>query len=136
MIVADSDLISYFWLEAGRTEAARQVRRRDPEWAALFLWRSEFRNVLFQHMAFRDLPYEEALEVAQRAERDMRGAEHHVATSAVLKLSSQAHHPAYDREYVALAQALGVTLVTGDWALPELFPDTTVSLEDFAGSKG
>lgn len=53
MIVVDNDVISYFWLEAGRTEAARKARDRDADWHAPHLWRSEFRNVLSQHMAHR-----------------------------------------------------------------------------------
>ena len=52
-------------------------------------------------------------------------------TADVLKLVEQTGHTAYDCEYVALAQALGVALVTGDKRLPELFPGTAVLLEDF-----
>ena len=51
MIVVDNDVVSYFWLEAGRTEAARRARERDADWHAPRLWRSEFRNVLYQHIA-------------------------------------------------------------------------------------
>ena len=31
MIVVDNDIISYVWLEAGRTEAARKARERDAD---------------------------------------------------------------------------------------------------------
>lgn len=59
MIVADANLITYFW-------------------SAPRLWRSEFRNVLRKHLNAEHLSYSEALWFAQKAERDLRGAEHEV----------------------------------------------------------
>lgn len=132
MIVVDTDVISYFWLEAGRTKAARAARERDDDWHAPHLWRSEFRNVLYQHMAHRGLSLADALRIAETVETDMEGATYTVASADVLRLAREAGHPAYDCEYVALAQELDVTLVTGDEAVADLFPETAVLLEDFA----
>jgi len=56
-----------------------------------------------------------------------------VQTPDVLKLVEQTGHAAYDCQYVALAQSLGVPLVTGDQPIVEAFPDTAVLLEDFVG---
>lgn len=131
MIVVDNDVISYFWLEADRTGAARAVRERDAEWVAPHLWRSEFRNVLYQHMRHRDLPLDDALRIAREVEADMDGQTYDVATADVLRLVDASGHSAYDCEYVALAKHLGVTLVTGDRRIPRLFPETAVLLEDF-----
>jgi len=132
VIVVDNDVISYFWLEAGRTEAARKARERDGDWHAPRLWRSEFRNVLCQHMAHRGLPQADAQQIAEMVEADMDGATYAVSSADVLRLAGEADHPTYDCEYVALAQQLNVTLVTGDRAVAGLFPDTAVLLEDFA----
>ena len=55
----------------------------------------------------------------------------HVAD--VLKLVETTGHSSYDCEYVALAQSLGVPLVTGGTNLADAFPDIAVLLEDFAG---
>jgi len=132
MIVVDNDVISYFWLEASRTAAARSVRGRDDEWVAPRLWISEFRNVLYQHMRHRDLPFPDALRIAETAEADMMEHTYDVPTEDVLRLVDTSGHSAYDCEYVALAQSLGVPLVTGDRRLPNLFPATAVLLEDFA----
>jgi len=132
VIVVDNDVISYFWLEAGRTEAARKARERDADWHAPRLWRSEFRNVLYQHMAHRGLSRADAQQIAETVEADMDGATYTVSSADVLRLSDEADHPTYDCEYVALAQELGVTLVTGDETVADQFPDTAVLLEDFA----
>jgi len=133
MIVVDNDVISYFWLEAGRTEAARKTRVRDADWHAPRLWRSEFRNVLSLHVAHRGLPLTDAQQIAERVEADMDGRTYAVSSADVLRLADEAGHPTYDPEYVALAQELNVPLVTGDETVADQFPETAVLLEDFAG---
>ena len=131
MIVVDNDVISYFWLDASRTEDARAARKRDRDWSAPQLWRSEFRNVLYQHMRHRGLSLQDALQIAEQAEADLAADAYPVDTADVLRLVDTTGHSAYDCEYVALAQQLGVTFVTGDTDLPTLFPETAVLLEDF-----
>jgi predicted nucleic acid-binding protein len=132
MIVVDNDVISYFWLEASRTKAARRARERDADWHAPRLWRSEFRNVLYQHMAHRGLSRADAQRIAETVEADLESTTYSVATSDVLRLVDASGHSAYDCEYVALAQELDTQLVTGDETVVNLFPDTAVLLEDFA----
>lgn len=136
MIVVDNDVISYFWLEAARTEAARAVRQRDADWRVPRLWRSEFRNVLYRHLTHRDLSLEDALRTAEVAEADLKDATYSVATADVLRLEESSGRSAYDCEYVAAAQHLSVWLVTGDETVAGLFPDTAVLLEDFAAGRG
>jgi predicted nucleic acid-binding protein len=82
-------------------------------------------------MAHRDLPLDEALQIADRVDADMRDATASVRTADVLRLVNASGHSAYDCQYVALAQRLGVSLVTGDKRLPRLFPETAVLMEDF-----
>jgi Predicted nucleic acid-binding protein, contains PIN domain len=132
MIVADADVISYFWLDVNRTDAAREVRRRDEEWVAPAFWKSEFRNVLYQHMQHRALSLSDALRIANRAEADLEERTYDVSTEAVLRLVDATGHSAYDCEYVALARRLGVPLVTGDGQVVDRFPDTATLLEDVA----
>ena len=69
---------------------------------------------------------------AEKAEADLRGRERPVESAAVLGLVERTGHSAYDCEYVALAEAEGVRLVTGDRAVARLFPTTAVLVEDFA----
>jgi predicted nucleic acid-binding protein len=136
VIVADADLVAYFWIEQVRSEAARRVRRRDAAWAVPQLWRSEFRAILRGHMRSGLMTHEEARGFAKQAGADLGGAEHEVDGAATLQLISETDCSAYDAEYVALAQALGVPLVTGRRALAKQFPQTAVVMEDFAEGNG
>lgn len=134
MIVVDNDVISYFWIrmDADRAALAQDVRARDPGWIAPRVWRSEFRNVLRGYMAGDYMTLPEAVEYAQMAEEDLHGSTRLVPTPQVLQLVDETDHSAYDCEYVALAQELGVPLVTGDRAVADLFPDTAILLERYA----
>jgi predicted nucleic acid-binding protein len=52
-----------------------------------------------------------------------------------LELATRSKSSSYDCEYVALAQDLGVKLVTTDKQILREFPKTAVSLEKFAKKK-
>ena len=116
--------------------AALQVRRRDPVWAAPLLWRSEFRSVLRQYMQAGHMTYADVVWMAEKAEADMRGKEYAVKTRDVLQLVRRTGHSSCDCEYVSLAEALGLPLVTGDGKIARLFPDVAVAVEDFVGQDG
>ncbi|MEM8557849.1 MAG: type II toxin-antitoxin system VapC family toxin [Bacteroidota bacterium] len=131
MIVVDADIIAAFWLKTERTAAALHARRRDADWIVPLLWRAEFRSVLRQHLLHGSLGLADALWIAEKAEAMLQGCEYAVVSQDVLKLVEQTGHSSYDCEYVALAQAQAVRLVTGDRRLAERFPNTAVLLEDF-----
>ncbi len=135
MIVADADVLAYFRLgrDAKRSRFSSRARRRDPDWYAPRLWRSEFRNVLRLYLGRGEVRYADALQYAERAEHAMRGREHDVRSRDVPALVARTGRGAYDCGCVALAEALGVALVTGDRGVARRFPETAVLLEDFAG---
>ncbi|MEM9758080.1 MAG: type II toxin-antitoxin system VapC family toxin [Pseudomonadota bacterium] len=131
MIVVDTDVIAAFWIKTARTDLAHRARRRDADWIAPLLWRSEMRSVLRQYLTHDLLAYADALWTAEKAEAMLAGQEYAVRTPAVLKLVERTGHSAYDCEFVALAEAQGVPLVTGDRRLAERFPQVAMILEDF-----
>lgn len=133
MIVADTNLIACLALPTVWTESAERLFARDPEWVAPLLWRSEFRNVLAQHLRKGLLRYEQALALQEEMESLFRGREYEVTSLDVLTLVNESDCSAYDCEFVALARHLGVPLVTGDRRLVRCFPETVRHLESAAG---
>lgn len=132
MIVVDTNIIGYLFLENEHSAQAEQALRRDLDWAAPLLWRSELRNVLTVQARAGRLGLPNALEIIAQAERLMRGREYAVASSAVLRLAAASGCTAYDCEFVALAQDLGALLVTVDRQVLARFPEESISLENYA----
>jgi predicted nucleic acid-binding protein len=131
VIVADTNLIAYLLIRGQHTAEAEAVYRKDPQWSAPVLWRSEFRNVLVFYLWRGLIGIDEALETMEQAERLMRGQEFEVESSRVLRLAAGAGCSAYDCEFVALAQDLNLPLVTSDSALIARFKPTVVSMRAF-----
>ena len=134
MIVVDTNLIGYLFLASDRSALAERALRKDPEWAAPLLWRSEMRNVLAQVVRRSLLGLEDAQRIMDAAADLMSGREYQVASDSVLRLAAASGCSAYDCEFVSLARDLGVILVTADQQLLRAFPDTAVGLEAFCGS--
>ena len=131
MIVVDTNLIGYLLLPSERSEQAELVLRRDPAWAAPLLWRSELRNVLAVQVRSGRLSLEHAFVVMKQAEELMHGREYAVVSLDVLRLASSSHCTAYDCEFVALAQDLGVGLVTVDRQVLAAFPRLAQTPEQY-----
>jgi predicted nucleic acid-binding protein len=131
VIVADVNLVAYLLIEGEHTEASQSVLARDPEWAAPLLWRSEWRNVLAGYLRRGQLELSEVMERLALAEALLRGREFAVESERVMELVHRSSLSAYDCEYVALADQLGVPLVTNDARLVAAFPGRVVALGDF-----
>ena len=127
MIVADTNLIAYFYVKGEYSDLANQVLLRDPRWAAPLLWRSEFRNTLVKCVRGGLVDLDEAYRIMNKAESLMSGYEYAVVSGDVLSLAASMACSAYDAEFVVLARGLGVPLVTMDKDLLESFPETAVS---------
>ena len=134
MIVVDTNVIAYLLIRTPHSTDADRVRAQDSDWAAPYLWRSEFRNVLARYLATGLMDLRTALEYYRDAERLMQGRESHVDTTAVLTLAAQTGCSAYDCEFVALAQELGVPLVTSDRKLAAKFKPTAIPLQEYVRS--
>lgn len=131
MIVVDANVILYLHVEGELTVQARRVYRKDPNWIAPRLWRSEFRNAIALYVRRRVLTLEKALDTMHRAEEAMEAREFDLSSPSVLKLASDSGCSAYDCEYVSLAQDSGVPLVTSDREVLSKFRLIAVSMETF-----
>ena len=135
MIVVDTNQLAYLLLGGAQTAAVRAVYDADPDWMAPMLWRSEFRSILAQYLRVKQLTLSNALEAQALAEEMMEGRELVDDSEAVLRLLAQSTCSAYDCEFVALAQELGVPLVTSDQQVLKAFPGVARSAAAFvAGS--
>jgi len=128
VIVVDANIISYLFIEGEKTHQAEKVLKKDSEWTAPILWRSEFRNVLAFYIRNQNLELENAIKIMNKAAHLMNGNEYNV-TSLDVKLAEKSGCSAYDCEYVALAQDPGIELVTSDIKILKVFPDHTISLD-------
>ena len=128
MIVVDTNVIAYLYLPSEHTGRAEALLAREPEWVLPVLWRSEFRNLLAGYLRRGTLTLPEARAILAEAEALVEGCEYDVASDRVLALVHISTCSAYDCEFVALAQQLGVRLVTADAKLRRAFPDLTEPL--------
>ena len=131
MIVADTNLLIYLYVQGQRTEVSEAVLRRDALWALPLLWRSEFRNSLIGLVRAHALQLDDALAMSEEAERWIVGQEYSVLSRQVLMLANRSGCSAYDCEFVALAQDLEVPLVTTDRQVLKAFPTIAVSPSTF-----
>ncbi len=102
MIVVDTNLVAYLFINGQHSETAEKVLLKDPRWAAPLLWRSELRSVLVKCLRKEFFGTDDAIQIMDEAESLLSGGEYAVAT----------HHGPYDR--------LGQTYakLCGQW-LPE-----------------
>jgi len=122
MIVVDTNVIAYLYLPGDRTVAAEALCRKDSEWSAPLLWRSELRNVLATQIRSRRLDLGSAQSIQTEAEQLLLGREFAVESAEVLRLAAESGCSAYDCEFVALADYLDVPLYSADRRLVERFP--------------
>lgn len=133
MIVVDTNVIHYCWIRGQNTELAQAVRRRDPDWHAPFLWRSELRNILSAYLRRELLSRPQIDGILRAVQRALAESSHHVSDASVLDVVESSPLTAYDAEFVALADALDVPLVTADKAVLKAFPHRALTMEAFAG---
>ncbi len=130
MIVVDTNLIAYAVLPGERTRAALALAERDPEWVAPSLWRHELRNVLATLMRVRRLSLQRAVAAFAAAEALVTDATVAPSTEECLRLAARGRVSAYDAEFVFVAEAAGLPLVTADRRLARAFPGRVVPLDD------
>ncbi len=131
MIVADTNLIVYLFITGDKTALAQEVLAKDPHWIVPPLWQSEFRNVIAGYIR-RGMTLSQAKQIMANAVLTLENHQVLPSSEKILDLISESNCTAYDCEFIALAQQLSALLVTADRQLLSQFPDSTISLEEFA----
>lgn len=132
MIVVDTNVIASIWVSNDMDEWVYKVLKKDDDWIAPLLWRSEFRNVLSLYLRKDILELPVVLQTIEEAEQLMDANEFEVNSTQVMSLVSDSSCSAYDCEFVALADDLNVPLVTFDKKVLREFPNIAISPEEFA----
>jgi predicted nucleic acid-binding protein len=131
MIVVDTNILAYLYLNSDNSSQAERLLTLEPNWIAPRLWKSEFRNVLALYLRKAILSLEDALLILRQAESLMLGNEHEVSSVPVMQLVQSSDCSAYDCEFVALAKMLGIPLITADKKVIGAFPGIAYTIDDF-----
>lgn len=132
MIVVDTNVVLRFLMGGEDGEAAARLHERDEEWAAPTILPSELRNALLGYVRRSVLSSEEANALAAYVAVTLADRIFDMTDAPVIDTALECGLTAYDAEFVALARALGVGLVTMDAAVLRGAPDVAVPLEAFA----
>jgi predicted nucleic acid-binding protein len=130
VIVVDVNVLAYLLIPGKYTQSAERQLEKDSVWVVPRLWRSELRNVLANYLRGGQMDLADASVVFQKAEELVGAEEYEVETTHVLRLCAESKCSAYDCEYIALAEYLGVKLLTKDGKLAKAFPRRTTLLPD------
>jgi len=134
VIVVDTNILAYLFLEGEHTLEAERALKIDPDWVSSRLWRSEFRSVLTLYLKRRLFSLDASYKIMREAELFMREKEYEPSSLEVLRLASVSGCSAYDCEFVALSLALDVPLVTCDRFVLKHFSHAAVSLKAFVSA--
>ncbi|PAU92614.1 VapC toxin family PIN domain ribonuclease [Aliifodinibius salipaludis] len=131
MIVVDTNVIASMWVPNDMDKWVYKVLKKDDDWVAPLLWRSEFRNVLSIYLRKEILELSVVLQAIEEAEQLMDANEFEVNSTQVMSFVSDSSCSAYDCEFVALADDLNIQIVTFDKKIIREFPNIAISPEEF-----
>ncbi|MDF1582628.1 MAG: type II toxin-antitoxin system VapC family toxin [Methyloprofundus sp.] len=131
MIVADTNMIAYLYLNSEKSDQAERLLTLEPTWIAPNLWKSEFRNVLTLYLRKKILTFDEILIITQQAENLMFENEYELSSAHILQLVNTSNCSAYDCEFIALAKLLNIPLITADKKIINEFPSIAQTLDNF-----
>ena len=132
MIVVDTNVLGALVMKQQKGPVSRAAWVVDQEWYAPPLWLSELRNVLLKYVSRRLLGLEGCEMVFREAHRILP-PENWVSPDDmhVMRIAAESGCTAYDAEFVAVAETLGVPLLTWDKELLEAFPERALAPESF-----
>ena len=131
MIVADANLIAYYYFPGPLQPAAQKVLEKDSTWFVPPIMIAEFRNITLGFIRSQKIQATDALDLVSRVEMVFGSRAWSVSSVKVMELAIASGCSAYDAEYVALAQMLKVKLVTQDGQLLKAFPGVAISVDSF-----
>jgi len=135
MIVVDTNIVAYAYIQGDYTKLAHRVRELDALWRLPTLWRHEFLNVLSVYVNHGGCDLNKALDIWKISVKNLSPCEQGVDMEAALKLACQYQIAAYDAQFIVLAQSLNLLCVTEDKVLLKKFPGIAVSMRDYCAKR-
>ena len=130
MIVVDTNILLYLYLPGPQTEQCNELLKRDADWSAPAIWRSEFCNALLLYLRKKLIAADFATQIVHAAEDLVGGNEAKSNPADVMQLALDSRCTFYDCEFVAAARSHATVLVTEDKALLKAFPKVAFSLSN------
>lgn len=134
MIVVDANVLSFFLLKSVDTEMARNVYERDPEWLAPVLFPHEFLNLLATWYRKGFVNELQCVNAWRESAVLLKDRLIDPDWQAALVLTFKHQITAYDAQYVEVARARRLPLVTEDRELLRKFPGIAISMADYIQS--
>lgn len=133
MVLVDTNILAYLLLVGDRTPAAQALFDRDDDWHSESFILVELNNVLATSCRSLGLTPAKAERIFGTAERLLAGRLHTVPHRTALAVAAKLRISAYDARFVALAEELGVPLITEDARLRGAARAWTRSVSDALG---
>jgi predicted nucleic acid-binding protein len=133
MIVADASLLANLLIPGLDHASAESVQKIDSDWRAPRLWQYEFKNTLIKYVRVRAITEQTAENLLFHSLQIMKGAEQDAPSKDALTIATTHKISAYDAEYLAIAQQLGIPLITYDRKLVKAAPGIAFLPADFTG---
>lgn len=130
MVLVDTNILAYLLIQGDRTAQAQALFVQDRDWQSEHFLLVEFSNLLATTVRAATLQPGVAEDTLMAAQELLANGLHLVAHSATLDVAVRHGVSGYDARFLALANDLGVRLVTEDARLRQAAPMLTMSLAE------
>jgi predicted nucleic acid-binding protein len=130
VVFVDKNLVADLLIDGDHTEVAQELRCRDPDWRNEAFLLVEFTNVLASSIATKRMSNTLAEDILSEAITLLDGKLVRIAHASVLSIAVRYRVTAYDARFLAVAQQLGIPLVTQDAKLRSAAPALTQSVAE------
>jgi predicted nucleic acid-binding protein len=131
MIVSDTNLLVYLFVEGEYTEVAEEVLRKDSDWIVPNLWKHEFLSAVATLINNDEIEKNDAISILDEAESHFEDQVFPVSSRQVIELCENSGLSSYDCEFVALAMVMEIPLVTSDQEILQEYPGIANSPQDY-----
>ena len=135
MVLVDTNVIAPLYVRSARTEAVEELFARDAVWRTEPLALIELSNVLITYERSRYITAATARDCLNRAAAFLQPHFFRVSHQAALEAALDYRVTAYDARFLALADQLGIRLITEDARLRAAAPALTQSLAEVLATR-